>query len=139
RAQEPGRRYRLGGLTPSPRDAPHYAALFDQLRQLGFIEGQNLTIDWRGFGARTEQFRDIAVELLKAKSDVIFCAGDIAVRAAQPLLDCNIIPRTPEDNVPADSNRPTREPRWWGRASLTTATLAGDPALLRDPRSTRSA
>ena len=75
--------YRLGGLTPSPRDAPHYAALFDQLRQLGFIEGQNLTIDWRGYGVRTEQFRDIAVELVKARPDVIFCAGDIAVRAVQ--------------------------------------------------------
>jgi putative ABC transport system substrate-binding protein len=82
-AQEPGRIYRLGGLTPSPRDAPHYAALFDELRRLGFIEGQNLTIDWRGYELRTEQFPDIAVELVKAKSDVIFCAGDVAVRAAQ--------------------------------------------------------
>jgi putative tryptophan/tyrosine transport system substrate-binding protein len=72
RAQEPGRTYRLGGLTPSPRDAPHYAALFGELRRLGFIEGQNLTVDWRSYGLRTEQFPDIAVELAKAKVDVIF-------------------------------------------------------------------
>ena len=32
---------------------------------------------------RTEQFPDIAVELVKAKVDVIFCAGDVAIRAAQ--------------------------------------------------------
>jgi putative tryptophan/tyrosine transport system substrate-binding protein len=83
RAQQPGRTYRLGGLTPSPRDAPHYAALFGELRRLGFIEGQNLTVDWRGYGLRTEHFPDIAVELAKAKVDVIFCAGDAAVRAAQ--------------------------------------------------------
>jgi putative ABC transport system substrate-binding protein len=83
RAQEPGRTYRLGGLTPSPRDAPHYAALFDELRRLGFIEGQNLTIDWRGYRVGPEQFPDIAVELIKAKVDVIFCAGDVAVHAAQ--------------------------------------------------------
>jgi ABC-type uncharacterized transport system substrate-binding protein len=83
RAQESGRTYRLGGLTPSPRDAPHYAALFGELRQLGFIEGQNLTIDWRGYGLGTEQFPAMAVELVKAKADVIFCAGDVAVRAAQ--------------------------------------------------------
>ena len=83
RAQQPGQTYRLGGLTPSPRDAPHYAALFDELRQLGFIEGQNLTIDWRGYGVRTEQFQDIAVELVKARPDVIFCAGDAAIRAVQ--------------------------------------------------------
>jgi hypothetical protein len=43
-AQEPGRPYRFGGLTPSPRDAPHYAALFAELRRFGFIEGQNLTV-----------------------------------------------------------------------------------------------
>jgi putative tryptophan/tyrosine transport system substrate-binding protein len=82
-AQEPGRTYRLGGLSPSPRDAPHYAALFAELRRFGFIEGQNLTVDWRGYGVRTDQFPDIAVELVKAKIDVIFCGGDAAVRAAQ--------------------------------------------------------
>ena len=82
-AQEPGRTYRLGGLTPSPRDAPHYAALFDELRRLGFIEGENLTIDWHGYELRIERFPDIAVELIKAKVDVIFCAGDVAIRAAQ--------------------------------------------------------
>ena len=82
-AQEPGRTYRFGGLTPSPRDAPHYAALFAELRRFGFIEGQNLTVDWRGYGVHTDQFPDIALELVKAKADVIFCGGDAAVRAAQ--------------------------------------------------------
>jgi ABC-type uncharacterized transport system substrate-binding protein len=82
-AQEPGRTYRLGGLTPSPRDAPHYVGLFDELRRFGFIEGQNLNVDWRGYGLRPEQFPDMAVELIKAKVDVIFCAGDVAIRAAQ--------------------------------------------------------
>jgi putative tryptophan/tyrosine transport system substrate-binding protein len=82
-AQEPGRAYRLGGLTPSPLDGPHYNALFDELRRLGFVEGQNLTVDWRGYGFRIEQFPDIAVELVKAKVDVIYCAGDVAIRAAQ--------------------------------------------------------
>jgi putative ABC transport system substrate-binding protein len=81
-AQEPGRTYHLGGLTPSPRDAPHYVALFDELRRLGFIEGQNLTTDWRGYELPNERFSAIAVELIKAKVDVIFCAGDVAVRAA---------------------------------------------------------
>jgi putative ABC transport system substrate-binding protein len=83
RAQELGRTYRLGGLTPSPRGAPHYAALFDELRRRGFIEGQNLTITWRGYGLPTEQFPDIAVKLVKARPDVIFCAGDVAIRAVQ--------------------------------------------------------
>ena len=44
-AQEPGRIYRVGGLHASPRDAPHHLALFDELRRLGFIDGQNLVVD----------------------------------------------------------------------------------------------
>jgi putative tryptophan/tyrosine transport system substrate-binding protein len=47
-AQEAGRTYRLGGVSGSPRNAPFAVAMFDELRRLGFIEGQNLTIDWRG-------------------------------------------------------------------------------------------
>ena len=44
-AQQAGRTYRLGGLSSSPRNAPPFVAMFDELRRLGFIEGQNLTID----------------------------------------------------------------------------------------------
>jgi putative tryptophan/tyrosine transport system substrate-binding protein len=82
-AQELGRTYRLGGLSPSPRDSPHYAALFDELRRLGFIEGQNLDVNGRGFGASIARFAEIAAELAKAQVDAIFCAGDVAIRAAQ--------------------------------------------------------
>jgi putative ABC transport system substrate-binding protein len=57
--------------------------LFDELRRLGFIEGQNLTIDWRGYGLGPEQVPGVAIELVKSKVDVIFCTGDIAVRAVQ--------------------------------------------------------
>ena len=39
RAQESGRIYRLGGLTNIPRTAPHFVALFDELRRAGFVEG----------------------------------------------------------------------------------------------------
>jgi hypothetical protein len=46
-AQEPGRTYRLGGLSSSPRNGPHFVAMFDELRRLGFIESHNLTTDWR--------------------------------------------------------------------------------------------
>ena len=37
-----GRIYRIGGLNNLPRTAPHILALFDELRQVGFVEGQNL-------------------------------------------------------------------------------------------------
>jgi putative tryptophan/tyrosine transport system substrate-binding protein len=82
-AQEPGRTYRLGNVHTSPRDAPHNVAFFDELRRLGFIEGENLTIDWRGFGMRIEQFEEFAAEQVKAPVDVILTGGDAAVRAVQ--------------------------------------------------------
>jgi putative ABC transport system substrate-binding protein len=83
RAQEPGRTYRLGGLFAGPRDAPQHVALFDGLRRVGFVLGQNLDLDVRGYGLRTDRFPDVARELVKAKVDIILCGGDPAIRAAQ--------------------------------------------------------
>ena len=50
-AQEAGRTYRVGAVSVNPRNAPIIVAIFDELQRLGFIEGQNLTIDWRTYGA----------------------------------------------------------------------------------------
>jgi putative ABC transport system substrate-binding protein len=83
RAQEPGRIYRLGGLHTAPRDAPHQVALLDELRQLGFVEGQNLSVDWKGYGLSAEQFEQHAAELVSSRVDVLEAGGDAAVRAAQ--------------------------------------------------------
>jgi ABC-type uncharacterized transport system substrate-binding protein len=83
RAQEPGRIYRLGGLHTAPHDAPHQVALLDELRQLGFVEGQNLSVDWKGYGLSAEQFEQHAAELVSSRVDVIEAGGDAAVRAAQ--------------------------------------------------------
>jgi putative ABC transport system substrate-binding protein len=83
RSQQPGRTYRIGGLLSTPREAPQIIALFNELRRLGFIEGQNLIIDPRGFGLRREQFLQGAVELVNAHVDVILAGGNTAIRAAQ--------------------------------------------------------
>ena len=82
RAQEPRRTYRIGFLYPTPRGAPHHVALFDELRRAGFVESQNLQLDWQGFGLRMEQFAEHAAELAKSPVDVIVCAGDVGTRAA---------------------------------------------------------
>src|ERR1700745_3146303 len=83
RGQEPGRIYRLGAVHSSPRDAPHHIAFFDELRRLGFIEKQNLVADEAGYSLTAEQFEQHAVELVKARVDVILSGGDAAVRVAQ--------------------------------------------------------
>ncbi|HEY7245673.1 MAG TPA: ABC transporter substrate-binding protein [Xanthobacteraceae bacterium] len=82
-AQEPGRTYHLGALYPSPREAPQVVAIFEELRQSGFIESRNLMIDWRVYGSRVELLSKFAAELVKAKIDVVLAGGDAAIRAAQ--------------------------------------------------------
>src|SRR3984893_7431878 len=82
-AQEQARIYHVGSLFSAPRDAPHQIVLLDGLHRLGFVEGQNLMVDWRGYGLRAEQFDEHAAELVKARVDVILAGGDAAVRAAQ--------------------------------------------------------
>jgi len=77
------RTYRLGVLNAQGRQAPNFRPFFDELRQLGFIEGQNLIVDARGFSARTEQFPALAVDLVDAKIDAIVFGGPAATRAAQ--------------------------------------------------------
>jgi putative ABC transport system substrate-binding protein len=79
-AQQAGRTYRLGSLEPSPREA-EAVSFFDELRRRGFIEGQNLTIDYRNFAPHVDLISEYAAELVKAKPDVIYAGGGVAVRA----------------------------------------------------------
>jgi len=78
-AQEPGRTYRLGCLFPVPRGSAE-DAWFDKLRRRGFIEGQNLTIEYRSYAQHVDLVPQYAAELVKARVDVIATAGDEAVR-----------------------------------------------------------
>jgi putative tryptophan/tyrosine transport system substrate-binding protein len=83
RAQEAGRTYRVGGLSGGPRDSPPTMAMFDELRRFGFIEGQNLTIDWREYSVHIDRISEFAADLVKSKVDVIYANGDAGIRAAQ--------------------------------------------------------
>jgi putative ABC transport system substrate-binding protein len=83
RAQQPGRIYRLGILTGAARQAPRMAAFFDELKVLGFVEGQNLKIVADGFDLRENQYADVAATLARAAPDVVVGIGDAGIRAAQ--------------------------------------------------------
>jgi putative tryptophan/tyrosine transport system substrate-binding protein len=78
---QPDRTWRIGVLAPLP--ATVFAPFFSELRQLGFIEGQTLAVDRRGFDARYDQLSAIAAEIMKAGPEVLLCGGDAAIRAAQ--------------------------------------------------------
>ncbi len=82
-AQEAGRTYRLGFLSAGPRNAPYWLEVFDELRQAGFIEGQNLTVDFHQYGPHVDLIPQFTLEVVKAKVDVILASGDTAIRAVQ--------------------------------------------------------
>jgi putative tryptophan/tyrosine transport system substrate-binding protein len=82
-AQEAGRTYRLGILFNFAREHPVMVLLMDDLRRRGFIDGQNLTIDYRVFGQHPELISEYAAQLIKAEPDVLLVGGGAAVRIVQ--------------------------------------------------------
>jgi putative ABC transport system substrate-binding protein len=103
-AQETGRVYRLGVLWPFPRrsgagtdDIP--IALLDGLGRYGFIEGQNLTLDYRAWAAHVDLTSEYAAELVKGRPDVIAAGGDAAIRAAQQATKTIPILATTDDII----------------------------------------
>ena len=82
RAQEAGRTYRLGMLFPG-EDITAVAAFYDELRRRGFIENQNLAIEYRPWAPHFDLISDYMTELLKSHPDVIAAGGPQAIRAAQ--------------------------------------------------------
>jgi len=71
----------LGGR--SPEGSPPILALRDGLRELGYVEGQTIALEWRWAQTKSERFLDLAAELVKLKVDVIVAGPNAAVQAAQ--------------------------------------------------------
>ena len=71
--QQAGRLPTIGFLGPSTpsASAPWVAALVQRLRELGWIEGRTVAIEYRWAEGRTEQFAEIAAEFVRLKVDVI--------------------------------------------------------------------
>jgi putative tryptophan/tyrosine transport system substrate-binding protein len=85
-AQAVGKIPRLGVLMNlySP-DADPPQALRQGLRDLGYVEGQNLVIDWRYQLGRADRLPTLAAELVRLKPDVIVADATGAVRAAMQM------------------------------------------------------
>jgi putative tryptophan/tyrosine transport system substrate-binding protein len=81
-AQQAGRTYRLGCLFAG-RVQELYDAFFESARRHGFIEGQNLTVDYRDFSQHIDLLSAWADELSRSRVDVIAAVGDLAIRTAQ--------------------------------------------------------
>jgi putative ABC transport system substrate-binding protein len=80
RAQKTARMPRLGVLLYStPQDDPQARALQDGLRDLGYIDGQNVSIEYRFAEGKVERLPDLAADLVRLKPDLLFpIGGDVA-------------------------------------------------------------
>jgi putative tryptophan/tyrosine transport system substrate-binding protein len=63
--------------------APYVAALHQELSESGYVEGQNLAIEYRFSEDRYDRLPALAAELVGRKVDVILAAGDGALLAAK--------------------------------------------------------
>jgi putative ABC transport system substrate-binding protein len=85
RAQRGGKVYRVGILEPMPaaRNAANLEALRKGLRDFGYFEGNNLTIEYRSADGRADRFQDLASELVGLNVDLILTRGTPATTAVQ--------------------------------------------------------
>ena len=85
RAQQAGKQPTIGflGSTTPLVESQRVAAFVQRLRQLGWIEGHNLAIEYRWAEGRNERFAEIAPEFVRLKVDLIVTLGTVAVLAAK--------------------------------------------------------
>jgi len=84
-AQQQARKvYRIGFLSLRPAGPfPNREAFRRGLRDLGYVEGQNVVIEYRQAADSADRLPALAADLVSLKVDVIVAAGSQAVRAAQ--------------------------------------------------------
>jgi len=85
RGQQAGKLPTIGFLGQSTRSAASewVAAFVQRLRELGWMEGRTITIEYRWSEGREERFAEIAAELVRLKVDVILTSGTPEVLAAK--------------------------------------------------------
>jgi putative ABC transport system substrate-binding protein len=84
-AQQQGRVWRVGMLetTSTTLNARNLEAFRQGMRELGYIEGRNLIIEYRSAEGRGERFADLAIELVALNVDLIVARGTPAALAAK--------------------------------------------------------
>jgi ABC-type uncharacterized transport system substrate-binding protein len=84
-AQQPKKVPRIGFLNPiSPSTISARVEAFRQgLRELGYVEGKNIVIEWRSAEGKSDRLPALAAELVRLKVDVIVTHGTTATRPAK--------------------------------------------------------
>ncbi len=84
-AQQPKKIPRVGFLSVSSlaANATRIEAFRQGLRDLGYVEGKNIVIEWRYAEEKQDRLRELASELVRLKVDVIVTTGPTTTRAAK--------------------------------------------------------
>jgi putative ABC transport system substrate-binding protein len=84
-AQQPTKVARIGYLSPGdPVSRTYRTEAFRQgLKELGYIEGKNIAIEYRFAEARSERLSELAQDLVRLKVDIIFAGSHPATEAAK--------------------------------------------------------
>jgi putative tryptophan/tyrosine transport system substrate-binding protein len=86
-AQQPTKVPRIGRLNATPPfsafEKDRSEAFRQGLRDLGYVEGKNIVIEWRNGDGKPDRLRELASELVRLKVDVIVTAGGTSTRAAK--------------------------------------------------------
>jgi putative ABC transport system substrate-binding protein len=72
----------LGGASPSA-NAARIEAFRQGLRELGYVEGKNIVIEWRHAEAKFDRLPALAAELVRLKVDIIITGGPASTRSAK--------------------------------------------------------
>jgi putative ABC transport system substrate-binding protein len=82
-AQDRKRNVRIGVLIPNaPVFLPRFEAFRQGMRDLGYVEGANVVYEYRDADGKVERLAPLALELVRARVDLVFTASDTAVLAA---------------------------------------------------------
>ena len=84
-AQQTRKVYRIGMLETiaASLNAANLQAFRQELRALGYVEGQNLAIEYRSAEGQAERFLGLAEELVRLQVDLIVTRGTPATSAAK--------------------------------------------------------
>jgi putative ABC transport system substrate-binding protein len=103
RPQQPARAKRIAIVTPTELTSEHpgHRALFEELRRLGYVEGQNLVVERYSAEGHSERYADLAARVVRTSPDLILAVtGQIALSFKTATATIPIIAST-GDPVPA--------------------------------------
>jgi ABC-type uncharacterized transport system substrate-binding protein len=83
-AQQAGKAHRIGVLTIHSFSSITFTQQFPEaLRDLGYVEGQNIILEWRSADGRSDRLTDLAADLVRIKADVIVALTNPDIVAAK--------------------------------------------------------